>query len=423
MKHIINILKEDSKKLDNPMELKILREIIEPAFKELINNAEEIYNHLEKRVYEDISLEEEDYEVITSLIKIEEINYHNRYFSPIIPIEKFGYDKEELLKKLKNGLEANMGKIYIPISYEEITKLLNSSITGNILSKDGKSCQITLNISETTDFIDKEKEIYNLFYKNNIKWKTINNPYARRFFDLNIVKVKSEIMDIDTIDSIDCDFNGIEVRRDLIPVWNIFEEGKSISLGIEPAEDSINYSYKFDSEGMKSEGNTVIPYVTNAEIKAIFKEDNGAYRIICDKDENVQWIFYIFKKINFEKFDTHEFNLFRNQRDSIFNRFNIKTDSTVRSKIEIIRKTNDFGQLINLKFKDLIIEKNYEKPLLNLDLNSFVRDEIRKDKINDFLILKFENNSNHFLSREIMSFVVSEIQNDFPDLKCVGEFL
>lgn len=120
MKHIINILKEDSKKLDNPIELKILREIIEPAFKELINNAEEMYSHLEKRVYDDILLTEEDYEISTTLIKLEELNYHNRYFSPIIPLEKNGYDSDEVLKKLKNGEEANIGKVYIPVSHEEL---------------------------------------------------------------------------------------------------------------------------------------------------------------------------------------------------------------------------------------------------------------------------------------------------------------
>ena len=68
-------------------------------------------------------------------------------------------------------------------------------------------------------------------------------------------------------------------------------------------------------------------------------------------------------------------------------------------------------------------EKNYDKSILSLDLNYFIRDEIREDKINEFLVLKFENNSKHFLQREIMSFIVSEIQDDFPDLICVGEFL
>lgn len=423
MKHIINILKEDSKKLDNPIELKILREIIEPAFKELINNAEEMYSHLEKRVYDDILLTEEDYEISTTLIKLEELNYHNRYFSPIIPLEKNGYDSDEVLKKLKNGEEANIGKVYIPVSHEELNSILNSSFTGTIISEDDIKCQIVLKVSETNEYLKKEKEIYDLFYKNNLKWITINNPYSRRFFDLNIVKVKSEIMDIQEIKTIDCDFNGIEVRRDLIAVWNIVEDDKSLAIGIEPAEDSINYSYKFDSEEMKIEGNSLIPKVKNAEIKAIYKEEDGNYRVICDKDENIEWKFYIFRRLDLTKYENHDFTIFRNQKDSIFNRFKIKTNSRVRSKIEIIRKVNDFGKNFNLKLADISFEKNYDKSILSLDLNYFIRDEIREDKINEFLVLKFENNSKHFLQREIMSFIVSEIQDDFPDLICVGEFL
>ncbi|MBX4263356.1 hypothetical protein [Clostridium estertheticum] len=54
-------------------------------------------------------------------------------------------------------------------------------------------------------------------------------------------------------------------------------------------------------------------------------------------------------------------------------------------------------------------------------MNYFIIDEIREDNIKKVLKLYFKaKDKNYYLTRDILSFLVSEIQLLYPQYKCMG---
>ena len=60
MEDILGIMRENSKKIEDPVQIKILREVIEPAFKAMVEHSERMYDELEKKVFHSIGEKEKN---------------------------------------------------------------------------------------------------------------------------------------------------------------------------------------------------------------------------------------------------------------------------------------------------------------------------------------------------------------------------
>lgn len=420
MKYILEIMKENIKKLDDPIQIKMIREVIEPSFNQLIEHTEKMYLNLERKIYSDIVFNQENYEIFTTLLNRKDLGYHGNLFSPIIPREISEIDKKELLKKLKVENVEILETIFIPLSKQDIELLnIESRKFTAYLCFENEKCKISVTLEKSKRYLDKEEEIYNLFKKNNLKWTSINNPYSRKMYDVVAIEILGDIEIIDEITNIEYDFEGIEYIKNRVPVWNIFEKNKAVAKGISPAGDTINYVYSFNNDEMKNEDCTLIPYTNTGEIKAVYKENNE-YKIVCDTEDALKWNFFVFKNAKKYKIEDSNYNIFENGFDSSFDRFKIRNNSDIRTKVEIMRVAELYGSKYKLKLIDMEISEYCEINNDTYDINPFVRDEVRMGELSKNIILKFHTNEEDYLTKDILSFIIAEIQNRIVDFKCVG---
>ena len=420
MKYILDIMKENIKKLDDSLQIKMIREVIEPSFKELIEHTEKMYSNLESKIYNDIILKTEDYEIFTTILNRSELSYHGNLFSPIISDEIFEVNKKELLKRLKDENLDILETIFVPLSRENIENLDFESRKFNAyLCFENEKCKISVTLEKSKRYFDKEVKIYNLFNKNNLSWTSINNPYSRKMYDVVAIEILGDIDVIDEIIDIEYDFEDVDYVRNMVPVWNIFEKNKTVSRGVDPAGETINFIYNFSSNEIKSDDDALIPFIDKGEIKAISRDKNE-YKIICDTEGILEWSFFIFKNVKNFKIEDCNYSVFRNGIDSSFDRFKVQNNIIIRTKAEIMRIAELYGSKHNLKLIDMEISDYYERNNDTYDINPFVRDEIRIRELSKSIILKFHVNEEDYLTKDILSFIVAEIQNRIVDFNCIG---
>lgn len=419
MKSIIDIMRENSKKLSNPEQIKILREVFEPAFEELINYSEKMYKDLEEKIINEIDIKSLNYQIKTTLIHKDELNYHSLYLTPIIKKDTEDIDKNILLYDIQNKGRIFYKKIYIPLEKHEIDNIISNKTIGYII-QNNKKYEVTFSFEKSEDYEKKEIEIYNLFSKNNIKWNTINSPYTEKIIDVYIEKLSEEIDEVSSIDSIEFNFNNLPYIENLVPVWNIFEKKIPVLHAIIPAEDRINYIYSISSEEFKSEDISFLPYKENATIKSINKTAEGEISIICNSDNILTWDFYMFKSFENYSVSSLKFNLYSNISDKIFDKFN----SIIRTEAEIYRKVEVYKENSEISLKNFEIIEFYDLNKNEItSKNKFIRDEIRARKNNQVLKLNFEIKNKNIFDYETIKYIVSQVQMDFLDFDCRGSII
>ena len=175
MEEILQIMRENSKKLQDPAQIKILREVIEPAFKSIIENTQMMYAELENKIKREIIKEKQDYSVYTTILKRDELNYNSLYFQPIIEEDREERNLEETVKNIKNGETVYIENVFLQMDYRDIKELIDNKreFYAN-LCKNNEKCKIKIVFEYCHEYLKKEEELYHLFYKNNIKWSTLN---------------------------------------------------------------------------------------------------------------------------------------------------------------------------------------------------------------------------------------------------------
>lgn len=98
---------------------------------------------------------------------------------------------------------------------------------------------------------------------------------------------------------------------------------------------------------------------------------------------------------------------------------------TIKTKTELARLINSFKASKYLKFHDIsLMESSKEEQEHTYEVNNFIIDEIREDNIKKSLILYFEPaNKENYLNKDILSFLVSEVQFIYPEYKCEGRLI
>lgn len=424
MEEILEIMRENSKKLSDPVQIKILREMIEPAFKAMLEHSERMYNELEEKIFQSIGEKEKKYTIYTTLLKKDELNYNGLYLQPIIQKDVEERDFSEILKNIKNGESEILEKIYLELEYKEIKEIVEREheFTAFICSGENK-CKIKVILEFCEEYIEKEEEIYRLFYANNIKWNSINNPYIRKMVNIRVLKVAGDISEIDEITEIEYEFEDLNEKynRGYIPAWNIFEKPQNITSGIEPAEDNINYCYTIFTEEIKEESGGILVRSDIGNIKSTKRLENGGLKIISDTEGITVWQMYFFKDLEKYTSEGNSYNIFSNWKDSIFDRVKLKCNTVIKSRNEIKRITDNLGKKYGIKLLEIneeSEEREYEKE--SYAINSYIKDEIRTRKIDKKLILKFEVEKYNYMTVDILSYIVGEVENDFSDYRCIG---
>ena len=407
----------------------LLKQIMNSVFESLEQYSKERFNELEKRVFNEVPYVKEKYTIYSTIVKRDKLDITDKFLHPMLheDIEEKIYDTLEILKAIENNEPKNMFKVFLKCDYlimKEFQKN-NSNIKG-VIKTNKKVHEAYFKVIENKQYTDKVSKLYKSFINSNISWTTINNPYIHKIADVVLVGCEDKIEDDEEMVKIEVDFGEYNkyVEYDMVPIWNV----KEIRLKSDnfPAVciDKVGYDHviSIEKEGIKNgylvgEENEVINFVTFTKKSVVITSDinNATY-----------WNLWCVVAQNKKQNEKYEYELMTNEVNVNFsNKLSFEKPYTIKTKTELARVINSFKVSKYLIFKEIKLQEGYSEELKQTyEVNDFIIDEIRDENIKKILILSFEPvDKENYLNKDILSFLVSEVQFLYPEYECEGRLL
>lgn len=413
----------------------VLKNVLSDIFLEIYNLSNESFRILEKRVYSEVVIQN-PYNIYGTVVPRDEVDLSSDFFFPILPdkLDPPIYDFNEIKRAVMQKEPYFLFDVFFNCNYDEFFKLVSSDREFNgVINTDYRDYRVTFEIEQNFEYINIIENLYKLFSANAISWKTVNFPYLWRFVDVYIVSCEPmdggeddsflEMASDENITGMSVDFEEYKdfAQYSMIPLWNLAHYDYTLKSVPIPVGDIVNYEHIIDINDIDNPGGILIDF-QNMEIPNIRRSMDKIYVTLNNKKAN--WSIYNLVPNYNNKFDEYEKETFSNEKKINFTQSYVNTKSqNVKTKAELIRLINSFGLDKYIVFVDVSIV-DYDVENSGIYLNYFIEDEIRDMSSKKNMLIFFQAvDLEHNYNKDIMNFVVSELQEYFPEYICVGEII
>ena len=428
---IKDIIREKLSNMEDLEQRGKLKKVLKEVFMPLVEHQDMMQARLEKRVFDEVEDETGDYNIYATLIPRNKLKLLDDLLFPILEEdeEESGYESQEILEQLREGEDVIVSKFFLKLDQAQIQSLVDGDrvFNGTIVTEE-RDYHIKVKLDYNTDYLEKEKELYNIFLENRVKWRTINNPYIRKFFNVVISSYEDGVEELTEFEELNFNLEELEssMYTKYIPVWNIkeiYQDGEGFPM---PAQDKIHYDHEVVLENLGFEhGYLVIPDEDNEliSVKKIKDQTGDKLVITSDNEQSVEWkILKVIQKAEPWNED-FEFELLTNQKkDEFMNKLMQKNYKSIKTFAEINRLAKSFQISDRIKLEEIEILAETPEHDYSYDFNYFIEDEIRLNSLKETMLLKFVGAQLDYLKYDLLSFVISEIQMYFPEYLCKGVF-
>jgi hypothetical protein len=423
------LMLEKLKQMENLDQRKLLKEILTGLFSNLIDYQSQVNQRLEERVFSEIDDKERKYDLYFTVCPKNNIDPLDNFWHPVFPEEIAAqtYDLKEIITKLQKNEAVSLFTFFLKCDYLQIKKLAVGKRTfqGEIIT-DQKRHPIRVRLEQSPKYRLQIEHLYQVFQKNAIPWKTLNQPYANKFFDVIISECESVLEETETVNEIAIDLEEYNQYKqiDLALLWNI-EPLTMASTGFPmPALDHINYEHVLSLKKSGSEHGYLIDEDQTDIRYSMRTADTVA---IGSSHEKIDaWHLLKIIRPGAEPTVNSAYAIASNRRiDSFIAKFTQKQAALIRTKGEIYRIVNSFAIATCFQLQDIQLADHQGNRGCTYDCNYFLADDIRVANAKKIMILTFTpvNLAENFLKYDWLSFLVSEVQMYFPDYECVGELI
>ena len=390
------------------------------VFSELEHQVKQDYQQLEKRVEDEIVMEQSSYAIRTAII--DKSAYDRKFFvmQPMLE-EDLQEDQQEDLRIVQTGEKKKLKRVFLKADSLQIEsmKLSERKFQGEIYTNEG-TYKATFFLEPAKEYEEEIEKLYQDFIQNGLEWNTVNAPYIKKMY--HIVLLESEEMK-ETEEIIDYKVAFMEleslIHYNMIPIWNVKKHQMQTVGFPSPCEDYVNFIHTISikkygtSDGyIVRDRDHVLSYVRrgkeNLYLTGTVKEARKwlVYQI-CSKEEDI--------------FHTLEYPIMENKIAKDFiTKLAMKGNKTIHTKAELKRFVDSFGYQKQLIFSSVCIVSD-GKECETYSMNPFIQDEIRVPSANSYLLLTFQAmDRKSFLIRDILSFIISQVQIQYPEYQCIG---
>lgn len=404
------------------------KELMEGVFLSLFEMNEQMYEALERRVMDDLAYDRNHYLIRTGIVEKQYVDRSHHMMFPMKE-EDFAqrnYRLSDMISALKSDGNYQLMSVLIQCDYANLQKLwsLKPKFRGMMEMEDHENYDFTVELLPDDSYLDSISHLYRLFSRNGIPWQTINAPYLYKMGKVILTDLPDGIDANRSIKRFQIDFGQHSqlIRYDMIPVWNI-EKIKLETIGFPvPCEDKVNYEHALSIRDYGEEH----AYLIDEEIgiQSISQRNKKLYVTTGIKDAR-KWNIYMIRNMKDKKIDRYTYPIMKNLRTETFTeKYQRKWNEPIKTKAELARFIRGFELNKYLEYQGCVIADQFAAPPETYGMNVFIEDEIRDRKNAKKLILKFKAREyESWLSRDIASFIVSEVQRLYPEYECGGEFL
>ena len=407
--------------------VKLLDEKDRVYLREEIN---EFYNYFMEKINLDMSDVEKvvekyfdnkkEYPIYTIPIHKDEIAEYNDEMSPVsLELENVGKDEHILEEILITSDNKNLKNVE--------NKLYSATVKIN-----NEEYSFKVRLKNTDKYVKKEKELYEMYETNKIRWKPFIMPYNTKFYNV-ILKLEDNkelderILKNINLGEINYEFPEIENEyfRDYVLMWNVFENNITTNTYL-LREDEGMYVHQTT---ILQEGQTFINTKDSkgAITEIIFKE-NGIVEINSKLKNIENWSTLTVKNIRSEnRYNEQKFELISNKMNkNMLNRIRQKYKNRIRSELEIYRLANAYEYLREIKLKRVEIngylkEFDYFENKYGYIVDEISR-EIAKTFSKDKLVITIDFPENMTFKQDKIDYFCSVINFFFPEYEIIVKF-
>ena len=372
--------------------------------------------------------ENENIFVETVLVKSEDVFKMDGVFFPVT-------DKVDIFSGDYGNIY--LENVYLNLDLRKINEVSEREFTGWV-NIDGNNYEIKVRFAKDESYLDEIKKLHNSFELNGKSWKTLNMAHFMRCYKVEMVEYDFEI-ERDVLEKIQngdyeitYDFEEIQdkVLRNRELLWNI-EKKKIIStIFVRPVKIDLSFEYTINFEDNEQ---ILVSNHENEDILCCYYSGKNKLNIISKKNTGDVWDIFSIKPIEKCRKMLEIFEKNSENQENYFHFTNFKNESFI-DKIQKKNKNTRSRAFLEKYFleyeftkdeiilRDINFKENIEQNLDIYDCNENLRNEFqreyfdKKPKLNLFVEIKDFNE----YSEDKVSFLISEIQNNYSEFECRG---
>lgn len=414
-------------RMENLEERKLLKDILNSVFVNVVDYNEQMFEKLSKDILKEIEYQEDQYTIFSSLVSRENYDPVDEFLYPmnISDTKEVIYDEKELLDNLKEKKESFLTCIFLECDYLILQNILKQDIYSGTLYTEDHTYDIQIRLKQCHTYRKGIEELYQSFVRNGVIWTTLNCPYIEKFVDVYLVAMPDKMNKDEKITNIEFnlgEYNAYQ-KRDMIPLWNV----KTVMLPSltfpVPAKDHVNYQHELTLAKEGKEHGYLVCF--DDSFTGYVKRNEDTMTVIAPVSEISDWkVKKVVTPPSESKLRSHVYELMTNQiRNSFINRYSKKHGKVIRTKAELIRVIQSFEVAKSIQLVDFSIKDSPKTGKESYQMDFFLVDEIRERQNKKILLLDFKAGELDFLTRDKISFLVSELQQYFPEYLCEGRLL
>lgn len=407
----------------------VFKELMEGVFLSLYETNLKMYEELERRVKEELDYDKNRYQIKTGIIERGFFDTSHHLLFPMEEKDLEGnlYDMKEILRAVTQEGAFPLMKVMLCCDYLEMRRLLQAQpvFEGVIETQEpAGEWKVEIRLRENREYLEKIAYLYLLFARNGIPWQTVNAPYLYKMADMVVTGLPEGITGREKIKQVVVQFGEYSkiIQKDVIPVWNI-QKLSLESVGFPtPCEDHQNFEHNIS---LRQHGTGHAYLVEDDRNIQSISQSGEKLRIICDMGEAKKWSVYQIRSSGEQRIDRYTFPVMGNGRKESFGeKYQRKWNQHIHTRTELLHFIKGYGLEEYVSYQDCGIEDGFSGQRETYSMNFFVQDEIRDRVAQKKLLLYFRpGQKSDWLQRDIMSFLVSEVQRIYPEYDCGGILL
>lgn len=423
------VMKAKLSRIQDLDDRRLLKDILNYTFSELIDYCDTSYDNLVKSVYDQMEGEQVTHKIYTTVCKLEEYDPVDPFLYPMLAsdTERNPLETDTVLQCIKDTGRAVIGRTFLQCDYLELKQILEADIHyhGKIVTESG-SFTVSVQLAKCEDYASKIAELYYDCLANGLEWTSVNAPYIHKFVDFVITACEG-LPAGEEIQEVQVTLGDAEQYRmdNMIPLWNLEPvQLQSTNFPI-PTQDNIHFQHRIMLQEKNISYKYLVRFGRDNKYDGYCVRDSESVSIILEQDTIDYWPAYLVKeKVEGILYD-YSYPLFSNGRkDSFMVRYAKSQGKVIRTKAELMRKLLSYEvsgefQIAGLEFLEQAQVNNAE----TYSLNPFIEEDIRKDSQKKVMEVIFQSRKQDYTTRDNMSFLLSEVQSCFPEYKCEGRLL
>lgn len=422
-----DLILEKLSKMEDLEQRKMLKDIMSSLFVNLVDYQEDSFQKLIERIFSEIEDTEKMYDIYISVCHRSDFDPVGEFLFPFFEedlLEK-KIDMKEVVNCLYNKETMKLFTIFMKCDNSKIYKINPYKKYKGMIITDLAKYPITVRLVKNEAYANQIKKLYDIFQKNEIPWRTINDPYTNKFFDVLLDSCDVPLDENEEIKEIVFDLEEYEEYKviDIIPVWNI----KRLCLKTDgfpmPTMDRVNFEHIISIKKLGIENGYLVE--DDDHIFRYIRRTGDELCIVSPEEKAGAWNVLMISQKKDDAVNNSKYEIASNSKKTSFiNKFAHKQFNIIRTKGEITRIINAFECSKYFEMQDIEINPLTDMKSHTYDMNYFITDDIRVGNDKKIMVIKFKKNSaENFITYDLLSFLVSEVQMHFPEYKCEGVLL